>query len=105
MIAQVALAVVLLSAAGLMLNSVVKLSRVRPGFDADHLLTFRIALTGSNYARRARPGRVRVGAARAPRSHAGRAARGAQSSMIPFGGHATATPSSIEGRPAGPGDC
>src|SRR6185295_11830203 len=48
-IEQVALAVVLLSAAGLMLNSVVRLSRVRPGFDADHLLTFKVALTGSNY--------------------------------------------------------
>ena len=60
-IAQVALAVVLLSAAGLMLNSVVKLSRVHPGFDADHLLTFRLALTGSNYARAvARRVRVRV---------------------------------------------
>jgi hypothetical protein len=47
-VAQVALAVVLLSAAGLMLNSVVKLSRVRPGFDADHLLTFRVALNGAN---------------------------------------------------------
>src|SRR6185295_4797519 len=48
-IAQVALAVVLLSAAALMLNSVAKLSLVRPGFDADHLLTFKVALTGSNY--------------------------------------------------------
>jgi putative ABC transport system permease protein len=47
-IAQVALAVILLSAAGLMLNSVVKLSRVQPGFDTDRLLTFRVALTGSN---------------------------------------------------------
>ena len=37
------------TAAGLMLSSVVKLSRVRPGFDADHLLTFKVALTGSNY--------------------------------------------------------
>ena len=49
-----------------MLNSVVKLSRVRPGFDADHLLTFKVALSGSNYARRARARRVRVGSAGAP---------------------------------------
>ena len=48
-VVQVALAVVLLSAAGLMMNSVIKLSHVRPGFDADHLLTFRIALSGANY--------------------------------------------------------
>jgi hypothetical protein len=49
-VAQVALAVVLLSAAGLMLNSVMKLSRVGTGFAADHVLTTRIALSGSNYA-------------------------------------------------------
>jgi hypothetical protein len=55
-VAQVALAVVLLSAAGLILTSVVKLSRVSPGFDADHVLTFKVALTGSRYA--AAPSRV-----------------------------------------------
>ena len=76
-IAQVALAVVLLSAAGLMLNSVVKLSRVRPGFDADHLLTFKVALSGSNYG--AAPARValRLGSARAPDGDGRRAPRGA----------------------------
>ncbi len=42
---QVALAVCLLSGAGLMLRSFVALSRVSPGFDADHVLAFR--LTGS----------------------------------------------------------
>ena len=43
---QVALAVVLMSAAGLLVNSLVKLSRVHPGFAADHLLTFRVSLLG-----------------------------------------------------------
>ena len=47
-VVQVALAVVLLSAAGLMMSSVIELSHVRPGFDADPLLTFRIALSGVN---------------------------------------------------------
>src|SRR5262249_13198926 len=49
-VGQVTLAVVLLSAAGLMMTSVGRLSHVSPGFDAAHLLTFRIAITGSNYA-------------------------------------------------------
>ncbi len=47
--AELALAVVLLSAAGLMLTSVAKLSRVTPGFDAGKVLTFRLAMTASNY--------------------------------------------------------
>src|SRR5439155_19927706 len=49
-VVQVALAVVLLSAAGLMLMSVAKLSRVSPVFDADRVLIFRLAMTGSNFA-------------------------------------------------------
>ena len=50
-VTQVALAVVLLSAAGLMLNSVAKLSRVSTGFNADSVLsTFRWRSPGSNYA-------------------------------------------------------
>ena len=39
-VSQVAVAVALLSAAGLMLSSVAKLSRVSPGFDPNHVLTF-----------------------------------------------------------------
>jgi hypothetical protein len=33
-----------------MLTSVMKLSRISPGFDPDRVLTFKLALTGSNYA-------------------------------------------------------
>mgnify|MGYP003694369361 CR=1 FL=1 len=87
-----------------MLNSVVKLSRVRPGFDADHLLTFRVALTGSNYDRRA------VTASRscpdlldAPRRDARRAAARRSASIIPFGGQRGANGFEIEGRPADAG--
>ncbi len=49
LIAQIALAVVLLSTAGLMLKSYSRLSSVRPGFTADRLLTFRLALPDSAY--------------------------------------------------------
>jgi putative ABC transport system permease protein len=102
-VAQVALAVVLLSAAGLMLTSVVKLSRVNPGFSSDHLLTFRMALTGARYAER--PARVAFGPEALQRLEALPGVRGASIvSAIPFGGTRGATGVEIEGRPRQPGD-
>ena len=101
-IAQVALAVVLLSAAGLMLNSVVKLSHVRPGFDADHLLTFKIALSGANYG--AAPARVAFTSDLLARLEAIRGVhRAGLSSIVPFGGQRGANGFEIEGQPAAPG--
>jgi putative ABC transport system permease protein len=101
-IAQVALAVVLLSAAGLMLNSVVKLSHVRPGFDADHLLTFKIALSGTNYG--AAPTRVAFTSDLMARLQAMPGVRhAALSSIVPFGGQRGANGFEIEGQPAAPG--
>jgi putative ABC transport system permease protein len=102
-VAQVALAVVLLSAAGLMLNSVVKLSHVRPGFDADHLLTFKVALTGANYA--AAPSRVAFASDLLARLDATAGVRqAALSSVIPFGGTRNGNAFTIEGRPRKPGE-
>jgi putative ABC transport system permease protein len=101
-VAQVALAVVLLSAAGLMLNSVVKLSHVRPGFDADHLLTFKVALSGSNYG--TAPARVAfVSDLLARLSATGGVRQAALSSIVPFGGQRGANGFEIEGQPAAPG--
>jgi putative ABC transport system permease protein len=102
-IAQVALAVILLSAAGLMLNSVVKLSHVRPGFDADHLLTFKVALTGSNYD--AASSRVAVASTLLERLQAMPGVRHAAiTSGVPFGGTRSANAFTIEGRPRKPGE-
>jgi putative ABC transport system permease protein len=102
-IAQVALAVILLSAAGLMLNSVVKLSRVQPGFDPDHLLTFRVALTGSNYA--SAPSRVAFVFDLLDRLKATPGVRhAALSSAIPFGGTRDGDSFNIEGRIRNPGE-
>jgi putative ABC transport system permease protein len=101
-IAQVALAVVLLSAAGLMLNSVIKLSRVRPGFDADHLLTFRMALSGSNYSAASSRISFAWGLLSRLESTPG-VRRAAISSIIPFGGQRGANGFEIEGQPAAPG--
>lgn len=51
MIGEMALALVLLIGAGLMIRSFAALQQVRPGFDPDGLLTFRIALPFSKYPR------------------------------------------------------
>jgi putative ABC transport system permease protein len=48
-VAEVALALLLLCGAGLMLRSFVQLNRVNPGFQTAHLLTMKIALPGGTY--------------------------------------------------------
>jgi putative ABC transport system permease protein len=46
---EIAMALVLLVGAGLLLRSYVKLSKVSPGFDPDHVLTFSVALPRESY--------------------------------------------------------
>jgi len=102
-VTQVALAVVLLSAAGLMLNSVVKLSHVNAGFDPRQLLTFRVALTTQNYA--AAPSRVAFGSEILQRFQDSPGVRGAALiSAIPLGGTRGANGVEIEGRPPNPNE-
>lgn len=48
-VSEVALALLLLCGAGLMLRSFVQLIRANPGFEAEHLLTMKIALPGGAY--------------------------------------------------------
>jgi putative ABC transport system permease protein len=48
-IAQVALALVLVAASGLMLRSFARLRDVKPGFDAENLLTLRVSLPAAKY--------------------------------------------------------
>ena len=48
-ICEVALAILLLCGAGLMLRSFVQLNRMNPGFQTEHLLTFKTALPGATY--------------------------------------------------------
>jgi len=101
-VAQVALAVVLLSAAGLMLNTIARLSRVNPGFAADHVLTFRVALPGQRYA--TAPARVGFVSDVLDRLRAVPGVRDAAvSSVVPFGGLRNATVVEIEGRAEPPG--
>jgi len=102
-ISQVALAVVLLSAAGLMLSSVAKLSRVGTGFDVNNVLTFRVALSDARYATTAP--RVAFVANLLERLSA---LPGVQTSgivsAIPFGGARNANGIEIEGRPVSPSE-
>jgi predicted permease len=50
-VTQVALAVVLLVGAGLMINSIVRLERINPGFDASNLITFQVQLPRDAYTK------------------------------------------------------
>ncbi len=50
-VVEVALSFVLLAAAGLMINSLLRLQRVNPGFKTDHILTMQIALPVARYAK------------------------------------------------------
>jgi putative ABC transport system permease protein len=50
-VAQMALALVLLAGSGLLIRSFIHLARVAPGFDANNLLTFTVALPQSKYAK------------------------------------------------------
>ncbi len=102
-VAQVALAVVLLSAAGLMVNSVIKLSHVQTGFDADHLLTFKVALAGSRYA--SAPSRAAFATTLVERLDQTPGVRTAGlSTVIPFSGGRAGDAFAIEGRPRQPGE-
>jgi putative ABC transport system permease protein len=49
-VAQLSLALVLLTGSGLLIRSFVRLVGVHPGFDTAHLLTFKVALPQSKYA-------------------------------------------------------
>ena len=103
LMAQIAFAVVLLSAAGLMLKSYSRLNSVRPGFTADRLLTFRLALPDSAY--RSDTQRTAFAAALLDKlQSAPGVASAAINSRIPLGGERGANGISIERRPVKAGE-
>ncbi|MBX3277593.1 MAG: ABC transporter permease [Acidobacteria bacterium] len=100
-IAEVAVSFVLLVAAGLLINSFVRLSRVDPAFDPERILSFRINLPRTRYAQ---PEQVegfyeqllaRVGALPGVTS-------ASASSVLPLSGANSALGFAIEGAPAEP---
>jgi predicted permease len=100
-VAEIAMAVVLLTGAGLLIRSFVELTRVDPGFTADEAMTFRLLLQGQEYARadqvagalgrletdlQSLPGVTAVGAA----------------SVLPLGGQGSILSFAVEGAPPPP---
>lgn len=96
---QVALTLVLLVGAGLLINSFVRLTSVRPGFEPHGVLVFGVDLASSRYAdaeqRRAFFDRLLAGVRSIPAVEAAGAV-----SQLPLGGADNWMPFSLEGRPA-----
>ncbi len=95
---EVALALVLLVAAGLLVHSGIEVARVSPGFDVDRLLTLRVSLPENGYAD---PGRVvdtfarlAAGAAALPGVRAA-----AVSNQLPLAGSSASNGLLVEGQP------
>jgi putative ABC transport system permease protein len=102
-VAQIALAVILLAGSGVLVRSFVRLSRVQPGFRPDHVLTFRIALPDAAYpappmtAAFVRDAIARLAAVPGVLS-------AAANTHIPFGRGRGANGFIVEGRPVAPAD-
>ena len=103
-IAEVALALVLLASAGLMLKSFLRLQTVNPGFETERLLTMRVVLPGRKYPEEyQRTAFFRQAVERI--SHLPGVRSASAVSFLPFAGLGSATRFMIEGRPAPkPGD-
>jgi predicted permease len=100
-VAEIALALVLLVGAGLMMKSFLRLEAVNPGFEAQNLLTMRVLLPRAKYPDDAK----RIAFFRQAVEHMQalpgvRAA--AAATELPFGGLGSATDFAIEGQPAPP---
>jgi putative ABC transport system permease protein len=101
-IAEVALALMLLASAGLLLKSFVRLQRVNPGFNTENVLTMVVRLPYSKYKEDAqmvaffRQATERIGSLPGVRSV------GAVNFLPLYGGLGASTAFTIEGRPAPP---
>jgi putative ABC transport system permease protein len=97
-IAEMALSLVLLTSAGLMLKSFMRLQTVNPGFTADKLLTMRVILPGRKY--RDEYQRIAFFKQATERiSHLPGVESTGAVSFLPFAGLGAATRFTIEGRP------
>jgi len=102
-VAEITLAVVLLTGAGLLIRSFVRLTRVDPGFDVEHGMAFRVTLQGEKY-REDTAARMRVGEfLDRLRALPGVSAVGA-TSVLPLSGRGAMVGFSVEGAPPPPPD-
>ena len=102
LIAEVAIALILMVGAGLLLNSFWRLLKVNPGFDPRQTLTFRLSLPDSKYSD---PQAVAFFERLQARLQDLPGARSASVTFgLPFGNSGIATGLDIEGRPVAPGD-
>lgn len=100
-VAEVALAAVLLVGAGLLLESFVRLARIDPGFESKGLLTGRVALHGPRYGEDAKVLAFFRETADRMRAIPGVSAAG-MISFLPFAGLGAATDFTVVGRPVPP---
>jgi putative ABC transport system permease protein len=100
-VAEMALAVVLLIGAGLLIRSFIKLTRVDPGFRAEQALSFRVTLQGQKY-REDGPTRLRVAEFEERlRALPGVTTVGA-TSVLPLSGRGSMVGFAVEGAPPPP---
>jgi predicted permease len=102
-IAETALAVVLLIAAGLLVKGFTRLVRVDPGFSPDHVLSAQISLPPARYASAAAKREFWARLIEKSRAVPGISAVGLTSS-VPFSGHPSSGSFTVGGRPLGPGE-
>ena len=102
-VAEVALALVLLVGAGLLLKSFQKLQQVNPGFRADHLLTMQLALPGTRYKEPQQVDGFYQQVLEKIKSIPGIESAGVSTS-VPMSGSNSSGSFSIEGRTPGPGE-
>jgi putative ABC transport system permease protein len=100
-VAELALAIVLLVGAGLMLRSFASMRRIDTGFDARNVLTMRVTLPGQRYSAPGSSTRFFQEMTRRVRALPGVEAAGTVS-FLPFSELGAATGFSIEGRPLPP---
>jgi putative ABC transport system permease protein len=100
-VAELALAVVLLIGAGLFLRSFASLQRIETGFNAHNVLTIRVTLPGLRYSEPGATTRFFEETTRRVRTLPGVEAAGAVS-FLPFSELGAATGFTIEGRPIPP---
>jgi putative ABC transport system permease protein len=97
-VAEIGMALVLLTGSALLIQSFYRLMAVNPGFHAEHLLTFRVALPQSKYATDASQAEFFTAALEKIRNLPGVAAASADSAP-PFAGIGSATDFQIVGQP------